>query len=223
MPPPLPPAAVHISNTASPVNDHAYRTNYHMSGHMKIMSSFQVKKTCRQCGQPDHNIINCGRLHMPEVRPQNLKPLSEVTSTKPGPSNCHRIQQGNDANFCSVPISDNFQRLTHDQPYELCTWYAYQTKNCYVTHRHSRSIFKSTNQKNPLRANQPLQVELDSEVEPDLNIAQWMVDNQVCQEYEELIRRDGKWSAIFRRLLSGGKITGAKLVDGFLYVLHKCR
>ena len=50
-----------------------------------------------------------------------------------------------------------------------------------------------------------------------------MVDNQVCQEYEELIRSDGKWSLIFKRLLSGEKITGAKVVDGFLYLLHESR
>ena len=50
-----------------------------------------------------------------------------------------------------------------------------------------------------------------------------MVNNQVCQEYEELIRRNGKWSNIFKRLLSGEKFTGAKVVDGFLYLLHKYR
>ena len=50
-----------------------------------------------------------------------------------------------------------------------------------------------------------------------------MLFRSVCQEYEELIRRDGKWSPIFKRLLSGEKITGAKVVDGFLYLLHKSR
>ena len=79
------------------------------------------------------------------------------------------------------------------------------------------------NQKNTLRANQPLQLELNTEVEPHLGIAQWMVDKQVCQEYVELIRRDGKWSPIFKRLHSGGKITGANVVDGFLYLLYKSR
>ena len=64
---------------------------------------------------------------------------------------------------------------------------------------------------------------MDTEVEPDLSIAQWMVDNQVCQGYEELIRRDDKWSAIFKTLLAGGKITVAKVVDGILYFLHKSR
>ena len=66
-------------------------------------------------------------------------------------------------------------------------------------------------------------MELDTAVEPDLSIAQWMADNQVCKEYEEFITRDGKWSPIFKRLLSGEKITGAKVVDGFLYLLHKSR
>ena len=50
-----------------------------------------------------------------------------------------------------------------------------------------------------------------------------MVDNQVCYEYEELITSDGKWSAIIKRLLSGAKITGAKVVDGFLYLLRISR
>ena len=68
-----------------------------------------------------------------------------------------------------------------------------------------------------------MQLELDTEVEPDLNIAQWMVDNQVCQEYEELIRRDSTWSPIFKTLLSEEQITVAKVVDGFLYFLHKSR
>ena len=38
-----------------------------------------------------------------------------------------------------------------------------------------------------------------------------------------MIRRDGKWSPIFKRLHPGGKITEAKQVDGFLYLLHKSR
>ena len=95
--------------------------------------------------------------------------------------------------------------------------------NCYITYRNSRSTFKSTNQKDTLRANQPLQLELYTEVEPDLSFAPLMMDNQVCQEYEELIRRDGKWSAIFQRLLSVEKIIGAKVVDGFRNLLHKSR
>ena len=66
-------------------------------------------------------------------------------------------------------------------------------------------------------------MQLDGEVEPDLSIAQWMVDNQVCQEYEELITRDGKWSAIFNTLLSGERITGATVVDDFRNLLHKSR
>ena len=66
-------------------------------------------------------------------------------------------------------------------------------------------------------------MQLDGEVEPDLSIAQWMVDNQVCQEYEELIRRDGQWSPILKRLLAREKITRAKRVDGYIYLLHKSR
>ena len=92
-----------------------------------------------------------------------------------------------------------------------------------MTHRNSRNTFKSIKHKNTLRANHPLQLELDTEVEPELSIPQWMVDNQVCQEYEELITRDSKWSAIFNRLLPGEKITAAKIVDGFLCLLHKSR
>ena len=61
------------------------------------------------------------------------------------------------------------------------------------------------------------------EVGPELRIAQWMLDKQVCQECEELIRRDGIWAPIFQRLLSGEKITRANVVDGFLCLLHKSR
>ena len=50
-----------------------------------------------------------------------------------------------------------------------------------------------------------------------------MIDNQVWQEYEELIRTDGKWSPIFKRLPSGDRITVAKIVDGFLYLVSKSR
>ena len=180
-------------------------------------------KTCRKGGQPGRNIVTCGRPPEKGVIPQTLKPLPENTPPTPGTSTVHLIQKGKAANFCSQPTSDNFQRLTHDQPCELCNGYGHQTKNCYITHRNSRNTFKSTNQKNTLRANQPLQLELDTEVEPDLSIAQGMVYNQVCQEYEGLIRRDSKWSAIFKRLLSGDKITGVQLVDGLLYLLHKSR
>ena len=190
---------------------------------MKIMCPFQLRKTCRKCAQPGNDIITCGRLHKKAVRPQNLKPLPEDTSAIPGTSDLHLIQKGNGRNFCSAPIPDHFQRLTHDQPCDLCKGYGHRTKNCYITNRNSRSTFTSTNQKNTLRANQPLQLDLDTEIEPDLSIAQWMVDNKVCQEYEELIRRDVKWAAIVKRLLSEEKITAAKLVDGFLYLLPKSR
>ena len=37
------------------------------------------------------------------------------------------------------------------------------------------------------------------------------------------MRRDCKSSPIFKRLLAGEKITRAKVVDGFLYLLHKSR
>ena len=50
-----------------------------------------------------------------------------------------------------------------------------------------------------------------------------MLFRSVCQDYEELIRRDGKWSPIFKRLLAGEKITGTKVVDGFPYLLNKSR
>ena len=190
---------------------------------MRIMCPFHLNETCRKCGKPGDNIITCGRPPKKAVRPQNLKPPPEDTPTIPGPSNLHLIQEGKCGNFCSAPTPDSFQRLTHDQPCELCKRYGHQSKNCYITHQNSRGTFKSSNQQNTLRANQALQLDLDTEVDPDLSIAQWMVDNQVCQEYEQLISRDGTWSPIFKRLLCGEKITGAKVVDGFLYLLHKSR
>ena len=172
------------------------------------MCPFYLKKTCRKCRQPGHNIITCGRPPTRAVRPQNLKPLPENTPPTPGASKLHLIQKGKGGNFCSLPTPDNFPRLIHDQACELCNGYGNQTKNCYLTYGNSRNTFKSTNEKNTLRANQRLQLEFDTEVEPDLCIAPWMVDNQVCQECEELIRRDGKWSTICKRLLSGETITG---------------
>ena len=50
-----------------------------------------------------------------------------------------------------------------------------------------------------------------------------MVDNQVCQKYEELIRRDRKWGSIFKTLLSQQNITRANVVDSCPYLLHKSR
>ena len=92
-----------------------------------------------------------------------------------------------------------------------------------INNRNSRNTVKFTNEKNTLRANHPLQLELDTEVEPDLRFAQCMVDDQVYEECEEFITRDEKWSAILQRLISVHTITGAKVVDGFLYLLHKSR
>ena len=221
MPPPPPPPAVLITDT--PINDHVYCTNCNQEGQIKIMCPFHLKKTCRKCGQPGHNIITCGRLPKKAVRPRNLKSLREHTAPTRGPGNLHLIQQYKVGNFCSLPTPDNFQRLTHRQLYELCKCYGHQTKNCYITHRNRRNTFQSSNQKTTLRANQPLQLELDTEIEPDHSIAQWMVNNQVYQEYEVLVRRHGKWSAIFRTLLPGAKITRAKVVDDYLYLLHKYR
>ena len=140
MPPPPPRTALLMTKSLSSFNDHAYCTDSHNSGYMKIMSSFHVTKTCRQYGQPGHNMITCGRLHKTEVRPQNLKPLPEVTSHKSGSRNGHRIQQGSGANCCSAPTADKFQGLTDDQPCKLCKCYAYQTKHCYITRRNSSSI-----------------------------------------------------------------------------------
>ena len=50
-----------------------------------------------------------------------------------------------------------------------------------------------------------------------------MRDDQVRQEYEEMIRRDVTWYPIFRRLPPGENITGANVVGGFLYLLHESR
>ena len=223
MPPPPPPLAVVITDSPSPVNDHEYGNNCNKKAHMQIMCSFHLKKTSRQCGQPGLNIITCGRPPKKGVRPQNLKPLPGDTPATPGPSKLYLIHKGKCGHFCSAPTLDSFQRPTHDKPCELRKDYGHQPKNYEITHKNTRSTFKSSNQKNTVRANSPLQLDLDTEVEPDLSIAQRMVYNQVCQEYEELIRRDGKWSAIFERLLSKVKITGAKVVHSFLYLLHKSR
>ena len=87
MPPPPPPPAVLITDSPSLVKDHKYGTNCKQKGHMKIMCPFHLKKTCRKCRQPGHNIITCGRPPKKAVRPQNLKPLPENTSPTPGPSN----------------------------------------------------------------------------------------------------------------------------------------
>ena len=177
MPPPPPPSAVLITDTPSPVNDHEYCTNCNQLGHMKITCPFHHKKTYTNYVQPGHNFITCGRPPKKAVRPQNLKPLPDNTPATRGTSNLHLIQKGKGGNFCSAHTPDNFQGLTHDQPCELWKGYGYQTKNCYITHRNSRNTFKSTNRKNPLRANKPLQWELDTEVEPNLSIAQWMVND----------------------------------------------
>ena len=72
MPPPPPPAAVLITDSPSPVDDHEYCTNCNQEGHMKIMCPFHLKKTCRKCGHPGHNIITCGRPPKKAVRLQNL-------------------------------------------------------------------------------------------------------------------------------------------------------
>ena len=100
---PPPPPAVLITASPSPVNDHEYCTNCNQKGHIKIMCSFHLKKTCRKCGQPGYTIITCGRPRKKAVRPQNLKPLPENTSPTPGPSNLHLIQKGKGGNFCSQP------------------------------------------------------------------------------------------------------------------------
>ena len=223
MPPPPPHTTVRIIDVRSLINNYEYCTNCNLTGHMKIMCPFHLKNTCRKCGQPGHNIITCGRPPKKAVRPQNLKPAPEHTPSTPGPSNLHLIQKGKRGNFSSQCTPDNFETLSHNQPCKHCKGNGHQTFNCYIMHTNSRNTIKSTNQKNALRANQPVQLALNPEVEPDLSIAQWMVNNQVCQEYEELIRRDSKWSTIFKRLRSGEKITGAKVVDGFLYLLHISR
>ena len=146
MPPSAPPPAVLITDSLSPVNDHEYCTNCNQKGHIKIMGPFHVKKTCSKCGQPDHNIISCGRPPKKAVKPQDLTPLPDDTPATPGTSNLHLIYAGKGANFYSQPTLDNFQRLTHDQPCELCKGYDDQTKNCYITYRNSRNSFQSTNQ-----------------------------------------------------------------------------
>ena len=135
------------------------------------MCPFHLKKTCSKYGQPGHNIIIYSRPPTKAVRPQNLKPFPENTPPIPGPSNLHLIQKRKAGNFCCQPTPDNFQRHRHDQPCELCKGCGHQTKNCYITHRNSRNTLQSTNQKNTLRANQLLQLQLDTEVEPDLRIA----------------------------------------------------
>ena len=216
MAPPPPPPTVLITDSALAVNDHEYCINRNHKGQMKIMCPSHLKKTCRKCGQPEHNISTCVRPHKKAIRPQNFNPLPEHTPATPGPSNLRLIQKGKGGNFCSQPTPEDFQRLTHDQPCELRKSYGHRTRNCNVIHRNSRNTFTSSNEKNTLRVNQPLQLELDTEVERDLSIAQWIVDYQVCREYEELIRRDGKWSPIFERLLLVDKITAAKVVDRFL-------
>ena len=91
LPPPPPPAAVLITDSPSPVNDDEYCTNCNQLGHMKIMCTFRLKKTCRKCGQPAYNIITSGRTPKKSVKPQNLKPLPANTPTTTGSSNLHPI------------------------------------------------------------------------------------------------------------------------------------
>ena len=159
---------------------------------MKIIRPVHRKKSCRKCGQSGHHIITCCRPPKKAVRPQNLKPLPEATSPTPGSSNLHLIEEDKGGNFCCAPTPDNLQRLTHDQTCELCKCYGHHTKNCDIIHRNSRSTFKSTCENNTLRANQALQLELHTDIEPDLSIAQWIMDDQGCQEYKELIGRNVK-------------------------------
>ena len=141
MAPLLPPPAVRITDSPSPVNDHEYCTNCNQKAHMKVICTFHLKKTCRECRQPGHYIITGGRPTKKAVRPQNLMPLPDNTPPTPGPSNLHLIQKGKAGKFCSQPTPDNLQRLTHDQGCELCKGYGYQIKNCYITHRNSRNTF----------------------------------------------------------------------------------
>ena len=179
IPPPPPPPAVLNIDSPSPVNNHECCTNCNHKEHMKIMCTSYLKKTCRKCDQPGHNIITCGRPPKKAGRPQNVKPLPENFSPTPHFSKYSTIRTGYRGHYQSVPTPHNFHTLTHDERCKLCKGYGHQTKNWYIIHRNSRSTLESFNQKNTLRANQVLQLDLDTEVEPDLSIAQWMVDNQV--------------------------------------------
>ena len=187
--PPTPPAVV-ITDSPSPVNDHDYYYDCNKLWHLRIICPFLRRKTCRKCEQPGHNITTCGRPRKNTICTQKLKPLPENTPLATGPSDLHLIQKCKVCNCCSAPTPDHCQILTHDQPCELCKGYGHQTKNCYITHRNSRYTFKSTNDTNFLGDNQLLQLELYLEVKPNLRIAQWMLDKQVCEAYEALIRRD---------------------------------
>ena len=89
------------------------------------MCLLHLNKTYGKCWQPGHNIITCGRPPKKAIRPQNLKHLPENKPPTAGPSNLHPIQKGKVGNFTSQSIPDNFQRLTHDQPCELCKGYGH--------------------------------------------------------------------------------------------------
>ena len=66
-----------------------------------------------------------------------------------------------------------------------------------------------------------MQLDLYTEMEPDTSSSLGKVCNELCSEYKELIRRYGKWSLMFRRLLFGDTMIVAKVVDGFLYLLSE--
>jgi len=53
---------------------------------------------------------------------------------------------------------------------------------------------------------------------PDLEIARWVKDKKLEEEYKQCMERDGNYQGIWKETMEGQKIPGIQEKKGFLYI-----
>jgi len=178
-------------------------------------SNWSMREYCWNCKGTGHNIHLC---------PQNMQPTSKVSNKMPlqkeKPSNknnktkikCSKgQQQGHNRRTCTS--TNDLQQVIAKCPY--CKGH-HGIKRCKKRENDLQRIKKDIPEMQYIRNKEGLGQEL--ETWPDLEIARWVKNKSLEEEYKKCMEKDGNYQGIWKETMEGKRIPGIQEKEGFLYI-----
>jgi len=140
---------------------------------------------------------------------QKEKPSNKNNKTKVKYSKCQ--QQGHNRRTCTS--TDDLQQAITKYPY--CKGH-HGIKRCKKRENDLQRIKKNIPEMEYIRNKEGLGQEL--ETWPDLEIARWVKNKSLEEEYKKCMEKDGNYQGIWKETMEGKKIPGIQEKEGFLYI-----
>jgi len=197
--PPPPPPSPMIGSSTQHWNAIDFCWNCRPQGH-----------TMSQCRQPPLEVPKVS--HKIPFQKQSISQNPQNTKAARKCSNCH--QEGHNRTKCPLLQKDNITKCTYCKGH-------HSIHRCNKRENNQQKVKRTIPEVEYIRNKENLGQEL--EIWPDLEVARWMVDKKLKEEYNRYMEMDRNWQELWKDTKEGNPATETKEKEGFFYTYRRTR